>query len=83
MNVQSDDEPRERSRGNGSYWLCCFGIILAVYILSSGPFWLLVDKKIISLGTPGYRAAAVVYSPLGYACDKTLLRKPLILYWHF
>ncbi len=82
VNADNEPEPESTSRGDGWFWLCCFGIILALYILSSGPFWLLVDKKIIRLGTAGYRAAAVVYWPMGYACDATLLRKPLFLYWH-
>jgi hypothetical protein len=52
-------------------------MILAVYVLSSGPFWMMVDKKIIRYNTLRWRIGQIVYWPLGCACGATFVRKPL------
>ena len=62
--------------------LCWLGAVVMLYILSSGPYWLMVDKKIIRYSTSGGRDAQIVYYPLSWAYAETLLHKPLGLYWH-
>jgi len=43
---------------------------------------MLVDKKIIPLGTRGYQAGQYIYWPLEVACENPSIRKPLFMYWH-
>jgi hypothetical protein len=82
MNGETQDGPERNSRGAVWVWLCWLAGILVLYVLSSGPVWMMVDKKLLHFGTLGWRAVQVVYWPLGWAGDRTLLRKPLEMYWH-
>ena len=81
-NAEAQEGHERSSRGMVGVWLCWLGAAVMLYVLSSGPFWMMVDKKIIRLGTPGWRAGQTVYYPLGWAYAETLFRKPLGMYWH-
>jgi hypothetical protein len=77
MNDEVDSGPEATSKGVVWIWLCWLGAAVMLYVLSSGPFWLLVDKKIIRYHTPAWRVGQIVYWPLGCACEATFVRKPL------
>jgi hypothetical protein len=66
----------KKSRGLGSYVLWAF-VAVMVYVLSSGPAIVLWQKGAISDGT--VRAA---YFPVRCVYSRTVLHKPIGMYWH-
>jgi hypothetical protein len=81
-NAEVKDKPIRSSRDIFWLILCWLGVAVMLYVLSSGPFWLLAGKKIILVGTPGFRVGLSVYLPLYRASKGTLFHRPLIMYWH-
>jgi hypothetical protein len=82
MNGKVQNGQEKYSWGGLREWICWPGIVLLLYILSSGPFWMMVDKKIIRYHTSRWRAGQILYGPLGNAYAATFIRKPLGIYWH-
>ena len=54
-------------------------VILILYVLSSGPFSMMMDK---SASSRSNQIARKFYAPLGWAYDETPLHKPLGMYMH-
>jgi hypothetical protein len=81
-NAEVKDKPQRSCRDFLWVILCWLGVVVMFYVLSSGPFWLLAGKKIILVGTPGFRVGLIVYLPLYRASKGTFFHKPLIMYWH-
>jgi hypothetical protein len=54
-------------------------MILVLYVLSSGPVLMLMEKRRIA---PDNRFFEVFYTPLDWAYTETPLRKPLGIYLH-
>jgi len=63
-------------------WLWWLGGILFLYVLSTGPVLMMVERGLIRSGQPGWRAAGIVYWPVSWAYQKTALHKPFGMYWH-
>ena len=82
MNGEIEDGPETSSRGVVSVLLCWVAGILVFYILSTGPYVMMWDKKLILPGGRGQQVMDIVYRPVDWACDVPLLRKPLRVYWH-
>jgi hypothetical protein len=83
VKAEAQEGQERSSRGLLGIWLCWLGAAVILYVLSSGPFWLMADKKIIRMGTPAWRAAQIVYYPLDWVYAYSLLHKPIGMYWHF
>jgi hypothetical protein len=81
MNGETQDEPEKSSRGTDWVWLCWLAGIV-VYVLSTGPFVMMVDKGIIRIDGPVHRALLTAYALIFWADEETVLYKPLGLYWH-
>lgn len=79
MNVEAQDEHERSSRGVGWEWLCWLGVLLLLYVLSSGPVVMVVTKN---HGGPVWWVIGIIYQPLRWAAEKTPLAKPLGMYWH-
>ena len=84
MTGEAEDEPMTSSRSIG--WRCIWwvGVALLLYVLSSGPVLMMINKHVFRPGSAGDQLINAVYSrPAGWAYDRTLLHKPLGIYWHF
>jgi len=53
-----------------------------LYVLSVGPVAMLVEKKLIGPSTLTTEFLTTFYKPLEWAYNKTMLHKPLGLYYH-
>ncbi len=82
MTTQQELDVEQRSRGLIWVCLCWFAVGVVLYVLSVGPVAMLVEKKIIGPSTSITKFLAAFYKPLGWAYNKTLLHKPLGLYYH-
>lgn len=81
MSVDEQGQAEGRSRGAVWTWLFWIGVLLLVYVLSFGPvmrLWLnghLREPNTVDI-------IGVVYCPVRLAYERTLLHKPLGLYFH-
>jgi hypothetical protein len=82
MKDESQDAPERNSRGAVWVWLCWLGVIVLVYVLSIGPVMVLWDKKLIANGNSAAQVLKIVYGPVEWAYAKTLLHKPIGMYYH-
>jgi hypothetical protein len=79
--VQPTTENNEKkSRGFGIYVLWAF-VAVTVYFLSAGPMSLL-DKAGIFNSPKAQRVLEVIYAPVEYLYEETLLRRPIGMYLH-
>src|ERR1039457_3875629 len=67
-----------------SLWvsLCWLGVIVMLYLLSTGPSMMMIERGIFTYKSPGGKTADLFYRPAGWAYRSTLLHKPLGMYWH-
>jgi hypothetical protein len=63
-------------------WLCWLSLIMALYVLSIGPVMKISIQRNNSIPAPVMDSIIGFYTPLKWAYDKTLLHKPLGLYYH-
>jgi hypothetical protein len=78
--VENKQETVTRSFGWG--WILWPGAVLILYILSTGPMIMMVDKKMIAQRSALEHFIEVVYKPIHWATHIPPLAKPLGLYWH-
>jgi hypothetical protein len=77
----------KKSRGLGSYVLWAF-VAVMVYVLSSGPVIGFYGRQnwyrgqFISINPGGSLSWRHIYAPLEAAYNRTLLHRPLGMYWH-
>ena len=82
-NDEVHEAPARSSRDLIWVWLCWLGVVVILYVLSSGPFLMLVQKKRISVGSPTYQAVVTFYEPIEWAFDNIPpIRKALGMYAH-
>ena len=82
MNGETQHAPEPSSRGAIWEWLCWLGVVLVLYLLSTGPVTMMAGKKLTGRGSPLWSAVAIVYRPVRWAYEETPLGKPLGRYWH-
>ena len=82
MNGELQDGQERASRDVVWEWLCWLGVILFLYVLSSGPVVLMACKRPTGRGGPAWRVIGIVFQPVRWAAEKTPLAKPLGVYWH-
>jgi hypothetical protein len=84
MNGEIQDGPETSSRGVGWGWVFWPGVLLLLYVLSTGPVWVVYDKWLFRHpGSPlVWRFLGFVYLPVRWAYQVTPLHKPLGVYWH-
>jgi hypothetical protein len=63
-------------------WSIWSGVVLVVYILSTGPIIMMIDKKIIRQSNVVIKVIDTIYRPIDWATETPVLAKPLIEYWH-
>jgi hypothetical protein len=78
---EAQDAQETSSRSFGWSWIIWPGLLLLLYVLSTGPVVMMVNKKIIRSKTL-LGIVAVVYSPMEWAYDNPALHKPLGVYLH-
>ena len=74
-------EETKHSRGFGRYVFWA-GVVLLLYVLSSGPAVMMEEKGVWAKGSSWDRFSEIVYAPLIWAYVDTPLRKPLGMYFH-
>jgi hypothetical protein len=78
--TQEDPQPTSKSLGwGGIVWLL---LIPVLYLLSSGPYVMMVDKKVILPNRSVSMVAGTFYRPLDWISRNTPLHRLLGLYWH-
>ena len=82
MNSETEDGPETSSRSTVWDWVLWPGVLLVLYVLSSGPVVMMANNKLIFDGGPADRILLIVYWPVEWACQKTPFHKPLGMYWH-
>lgn len=82
MKGETQDEPEKSSQGLVWVWLCWLAAIAVLYVLSSGPVVMVVNRTRIPPASPAYQFSMIVYWPLARAYMGTPLHKPIGLYWH-
>jgi hypothetical protein len=82
MDDEAEDTPSISSKTSGYGWLWWVGLALVLYILSTGPFLMMVDKNIIRPGSAAEQVMVIVYAPVEWVSQDTPLEKPLGIYWH-
>lgn len=82
MNEEAQDAPETSSRGFNWNWIFWVGLLLVLYILSTGPFITMMDKKIIPANPYALKVLEIIYGPMEWVADNTVLEKPLGMYWH-
>jgi hypothetical protein len=82
MTTQQELDVEQRSRGLIWVCLCWFAVGVVLYVLSVGPVAMLVEKKLIGPSTLTTEFLTTFYKPLEWAYNKTMLHKPLGLYYH-
>ena len=82
MNGENQDGAERSSRGVGWVWLCWLAVMVVLYVLSIGPVMMLTVNRNISNPHPVAQFCFIVYAPVEWAYAKTLLHKPIGLYYH-
>lgn len=82
MNAEAQEASARSSKDLIWVCLCWLALIVALYVLSIGPVMKITDKMNISNPHPVARFFTTFYKPLELAYAKTLLHKPLGLYYH-
>ena len=82
MNGETQDGPERNSRGAVWVWFCWLGVAVVLYVLSIGPVMMIAVNRSISNPHPVARVCTIVYGPVEWAYAKTLLHKPIGLYYH-
>ena len=82
MNDQIEDGLATSSRSRRWRWVFWLGAVLVLYVLSTGPVAMMLDKKFILEGSPTYRVLHIFYTPVEWAYQKTPLHRPLGIYWY-
>ena len=82
MDDEADNEPKPSSRGMSWGWLWWLGLALVLYILSTGPIIMMIDRKIILPSSAAMQVIDIVYRPIDWATQTPVLAKPLGRYWH-
>ena len=82
MNAEVEDRPETGWWSLGWGWLWWLGILLLLYVLSTGPLLRMMRSKRIKAGSRAERIVATVYWPFDWAVKTKTLGKPLGMYWH-
>ena len=83
MSGEFEDRPETSSARVGWGWVCWLGVIPVLYLLSIGPAAMMVERRLIKNGTPGFRAIQIAYAPMEWAWQRLPpVRKPLGMYLH-
>jgi hypothetical protein len=82
MAGETEDAQEKSSKSFGSGWLWWLGLVLASYVLSTGPVAMMEEKQLIHNNTPLYGFLCILYRPVIWAYLETPLHKPLGIYWH-
>ena len=82
MNGEVEDTPETNSRGLAWVCLCWLAVVVVLYVLSVGPVMMITLKRNISNPHPTAQFFASFYKPLEWVYAKTLLHKPLGMYYH-
>lgn len=79
MGAQLEAKAENPARSTGWTWVVWTGVVLLGYVLSSGPA---IRMCFHGSPSPVSRFLDVLYTPLGWAYERTALRQPLGIYWH-
>jgi hypothetical protein len=82
MKVETQDDQERNCRDLLSLSLCWLGLVAMLYLLSSGAYVMIVDKKLMRPNRTVNMVVASLYGPLDWIYRKTPLRTPLGIYWH-
>jgi hypothetical protein len=82
MNNDGGDAPETKSQGAGWGWLWWVSLLPVLYVLSTGPILMMIEKRLIVPGPPLDTVLRTIYMPVGWAYMNTPLRKPLGKDWH-
>jgi hypothetical protein len=80
MNAEIQDGLEASSRGAGWGWVFCLGAILLLYVLSTGPVVLMLNKRPPAASSPVWQVIVIVYAPVDWAYRKTTLQRPIEMY---
>lgn len=82
MDKDAQDTPARGSEGLRWGWIWWPGLLLALYVLSTGPIIMMVERRTISPPSATIHVVEIVYSPIDWATHLPVLQKPLGIYWH-
>jgi hypothetical protein len=78
-----------QEEGHAGFWgkvetsLCYLGLLVMLYVLSSGPVMMAVQKPVFPYGSTPDRALVIYLAPMIRAHNaNTLIKKLLGMYWH-
>jgi hypothetical protein len=80
-NAEVEDKPEKSSKGVLGIFVWSLAVVFVIYILCTGPFFMMIERSLLSNPAVA-RATVSIYQPEFWAYKKTLLHKPLGMYWH-
>jgi hypothetical protein len=83
MSAEVQEEPVRSSKDLVWVSLCWLVVAVMLYVLSLGPVMMMVQNRVISLGSPTFVALGTFYRPLELTARKVpVLAHPIGVYLH-